>query len=77
MREGSSAEDGAGSYRTGVLDQAADARRKQDSRDRDQARLDAGEVTQEDLARENGFFSALDVAGFEIVSIGGRPPRAP
>jgi len=56
----------------GVLDPAQRAAEKQASRDRDQARLDAGEVSAQELSRENDFFSCFDGA-LEIVEIGGKP----
>jgi hypothetical protein len=61
------------SYKIEKLDQAERARQKQARRDRDNARLDAGEISPTELNRENGFFSALPLAKFKIVSIGGRP----
>lgn len=61
------------SYRVGVLDQDARVRQKQAARDRDAARLRSGEISREQLTRENDFFSALPIATFRIVSVGGRP----
>jgi len=51
------------------------ARDKQESRERDRARLESGEIDREGLRRENGFFSALPLRDFRIVAIGGRPIR--
>ena len=61
------------SYRVLQLDAAERAREKQASRERDAERLQRGEVSRAQLARENDFFEALDPSGFEIVAIGGRP----
>lgn len=61
------------SYSVGVLDQEARIREKQASRDRDAARLDAGEIDREGLRAKNGFFTKLPIADFRIVSVGGRP----
>lgn len=55
---------------TGILDPIARAAEKQASRDADAARLAAGTITPADLARENSFFSCLDLASFRIVAIG-------
>jgi len=57
----------------GKLDQEERARQKQASRNRDQARLAAGEIDSEGLRKENGFFSSLDLKGFRIAAIGGKP----
>ncbi|CAH2606174.1 conserved protein of unknown function (plasmid) [Rhodovastum atsumiense] len=59
----------------GILDQKRRADEKQASRDRDQQRLAAGEVTAAELARENSFFRSFDLEKFAIESIGGRPLR--
>ena len=56
-----------------VLDPPQRARDKQGSRERDADRLRRGEVSREQLASENGWFSSLDLSSFEIVAIGGRP----
>ncbi len=56
-----------------VLDQAKRQTEKQAARDRDHERLVAGEVTREQLAAENDWFAGLDVRGFEILAVGGRP----
>jgi hypothetical protein len=57
------------------LDPKKRAAEKQASRDRDLERLRKGEVTPEELTKENNFFAALDLTKFKIVSIGGRPLR--
>jgi len=59
------------------LDAGKRARDKQDARERDQARLEAGEVDRDGLRRENGFFSSLPLKDFRIVAIGGKPIRKP
>jgi hypothetical protein len=51
------------------------AAEKQASRDRDQRRLDAGEITVAELAEENNFFKGFSLEEFRIESIGGRPLR--
>ncbi len=53
------------------------AKQKELSRMRDAARLEAGEVTQDQLHRENRFFSAVPIKRFKIVAIGGKPLRRP
>jgi hypothetical protein len=55
------------------LDPVARAAEKQASRDRDRARLAAGEVSPRELARENDFFRDFDVEHSEIVAIGRKP----
>jgi hypothetical protein len=62
------------SYQILPLDAAERAREKQASRDRDAERLQRGEISRAQLARENGLFEVLDQAGFEIVAVGARPP---
>jgi hypothetical protein len=59
----------------GTFDWKKRAAEKQASRDRDFERLRNGEVTPEELARENDFFAALDLADFKIVAMGGKPFR--
>ena len=66
---------GAAMVREFKLDPKKRAAEKQASRDRDLERLKRGEITPEELTKENDFFAALDLAEFEIVSIGGRPFR--
>jgi len=46
---------------------------KQRSREEDQRRLDAGEITPEELRRENGFASSLPLSKFRITHIGKTP----
>jgi hypothetical protein len=53
------------------LDQAERQREKQASRDRDARRLASGEVSREQLSRENSF--AGGISNTEITHIGGRP----
>ncbi len=45
---------------------------KQRSRDEDARRLAAGEISEQELKRENNFFAALDMKKFEMVAIGGK-----
>ncbi len=54
------------------LDSQKRARDKQADRRRDASRLSKGAVSQEQLSRENGFFSPLPLHAFRIVAIGGR-----
>jgi len=63
------------SFKVFPLDANERARQKQASRDRDLARLKAGEINPAELAHENNFFAALDLPSFKIVAIGGRPLR--
>lgn len=63
------------SHRPERLDQAQRAREKQESRDRDAARLASGEIDREQLKRENDFFAAVDFSEWRIVAIGGVPIR--
>jgi hypothetical protein len=53
------------------LDPARRSAEKAASRDRDRRRLDSGEVSRKELARENNFFR--DIHSTEIVAIGGKP----
>lgn len=46
---------------------------KQAVRDEDQRMIENGEITQEQLRKRNGFFSALDFREWKIVAIGGKP----
>jgi hypothetical protein len=59
----------------GSFDWKKRAAKKQASRDRDLERLRNGEVTPEELAKENDFFAALDLTKFKIVAMGGKPLR--
>jgi hypothetical protein len=61
------------SCKIGYFDPAERAREKQESRDRDIARLRAGEITPEELNRENDFFASIPIEKFKIKSIGGPP----
>ncbi|MGI0524003.1 hypothetical protein [Rhizobium giardinii] len=63
------------SYKIMKLDQKARAEAKRASRDEDERRLAAGEITKQELRRENSFFGALDMSKFRIVAIGGKPVR--
>lgn len=45
---------------------------KQESSDRDAARLAGGSVSAVDLRHDNGFFSALPLHLFKMVAIGGK-----
>ncbi len=54
------------------LDQGERVRQKQVSRESDLERLNHGEVSRNELSRENSFFAPLDPAQFEIHTIGGR-----
>lgn len=66
------------SFKSDILDSAANAAAKQASRDKDARRLAAGEVSREELAVENNFFSALPIQRMKIRSVGGvrvRPPQ--
>lgn len=60
-------------FAVAILNSEERAREKQASCERDQKRLNSGEVSREELARENGFFSSLPLEKFRISSIGGRP----
>lgn len=51
------------------------ARQKELSRARDAARLAAGEVSPDQLKRENHFFSALPIKRYKMVAVGGKPLR--
>ena len=47
------------------------------SRDSDIRRLAAGEVTPEQLAKENCIFSVLPLHTFRITAVGGKPIAGP
>lgn len=55
------------------LDQEARAAAKQASRDEDARRLLSGEISNDELRRENSFLGALDVSMLRMVAIGGKP----
>lgn len=59
-------------YRVSHLDSRKRALEKQESRDRDQARLNAGSVRPSELRRENSVFSALPLHRYKMVAIGGK-----
>jgi hypothetical protein len=59
-------------YQIAHLDSRKRLLEKQESRDRDAARLASGAVSALDLRRENGFFSALPLHRFKMVAIGGK-----
>ena len=61
----------------GILDSSSHARGKQASRDADAARLDAGDVSLQDLKVENNFFSALPLGRFRIAAVGNQPVHHP
>lgn len=61
------------SHRIGRLDQAQRAHEKQESRDRDAARLASGEIEREQLKRQNDLFAGVDFGNWRIVAIGGVP----
>jgi hypothetical protein len=52
---------------SGVYNPAERAVQKQSARERDDMRLRNGEVSRDDLHREVGFFSALDLSRSKIV----------
>ncbi len=60
------------SYRVAHLDLQKRALEKQESRDRDQARLDNGSVSPSQLRRENSAFAALPLHRYKMVAIGGK-----
>lgn len=47
---------------TDSYDPVQRAKDKQASRDQDEADLNSGKVTREELAKRNGFFSSLDLS---------------
>lgn len=61
------------SYEIKSLDQRARAAAKQASRDEDARRLAAGEISEDELRRNNSFFGSLDMSRFRMVAIGGKP----
>jgi hypothetical protein len=60
------------SYVVAPLDPRKRALEKQESRDRDAARLREGSVNRAELRRENSFFSALPLNRYQMVAIGGK-----
>lgn len=58
------------SHKVDIKNRAA---QKQAARDYDRERLERGEITREDLRRENDFFYDVDFSKFRIVAIGGVP----
>ncbi len=60
------------SYRVAHLDSRKRALEKQESRDRDQARLNNGSVSPSQLRRENSAFAALPLHRYKMVAIGGK-----
>lgn len=60
------------SYRVAHLDSNKRALEKQESRDRDQVRLDDGSVSPSQLRRENSAFAALPLHRYKMVAIGGK-----
>lgn len=57
----------------GTLDGAKRAAQKQASRDRDEADLKAGRISQEELMRRNDFFADVDLSNVRIAAIGDKP----
>lgn len=60
------------SYKVAHLDSRKRALEKQESRDRDAARLKSGSVSASELRRENSIFSALPLHRYKMVAIGGK-----
>jgi hypothetical protein len=60
------------SYRIAHLDSRKRALEKQESRDRDAARLKNGSISPSELRRENSLFSALPLHRYKMVAIGGK-----
>jgi len=60
-----------------IEDQIERAKQKELSRASDAARVEAGEVSLDQLYRENSFFSAVPIKRFKMVAIGGKPLRRP
>jgi hypothetical protein len=61
------------SFKVSKLDGAARSASKEASRDWDERRVSAGEVSPAALRRENSFFASLDFSKFKMVAIGGKP----
>ena len=53
--------------KVGYFDPNERALEKQRSRDQDQADLESGKVSKEELSKRNGFFSSLDIKNGTIV----------
>lgn len=62
-------------FEIGVLNGQDRVAQKEQSRAADLMRLAAGEISRDDLMRQNGFFSSLPIHSFRIVAIGGRPVK--
>ncbi|MBX5041143.1 hypothetical protein [Rhizobium lentis] len=60
------------SYRVAHLDSRKRALEKQESRERDQVRLDNGSVSPAQLRRENSAFAELPLHRYKMVAIGGK-----
>jgi hypothetical protein len=60
------------SYLVADLDHDKRALEKQESRERDAARLRDGRVSPADLRRKNSFFSGLSLSRYRMVAIGGK-----
>lgn len=60
------------SYKVAHLDPRKRALEKQESRERDQARLNKGSVSASELRRENSAFAALPLHRYKMVAIGGK-----
>lgn len=54
-------------------DQSPRAKQKQLSRERDEMRLKSGEISPEQLKRDNSFFLSVPIKRFKIAAIGGKP----
>ncbi len=58
--------------RYGVLDQGSRQMEKAEARRADAEELRSGRASHAEMARRNGFFSALDMRGARIAAIGAR-----
>ena len=56
-----------------MLDDSPRAKQKQLSRARDEMRLKSGEVSLDQLKRDNSFFNAVPIKRFKMVAIGSKP----
>jgi hypothetical protein len=60
------------SYKVAHFDPSQRALEKQESRDRDAARLKQGVVSRDELRRENSFFAGLPLNRYKMVAVGGK-----
>lgn len=60
------------SFKVSHFDPYERALEKQASRDRDAARLRQGDVSRQELRRENSYFAALPLDRYKMVAIGGK-----